>query len=246
MKITIENQLEETDHRHLGQLITYASGLKAKIIIWIVKESREEHRAAIEWLNNNTNNDIGFFLCEIKLLQIDDSKPAVQFVVIEKPNNWAKQSNKQKAKEVMTKTEQLRLEYWTEFMNYASKNKIFEENNFSLLDPNINATNTFASGAQEYIFNITQQRRSKQLIIHLYVALPFFEFLKSEKEEVESKTGLSFEWRNLDNRGAMDVIKDADLDDINKREEQFEWLITKMCSIKQVFLEYKKMFKENQ
>ena len=89
-KIIIENQLEETDHDHLGKLITYASGKDANLVIWVVKKVRSEHRSAIEWLNNNTNEDIGFFLCEIKLYQIGDSLPAPLFSVIERPNDWAK------------------------------------------------------------------------------------------------------------------------------------------------------------
>ncbi|MCQ2438831.1 MAG: hypothetical protein MJ074_03605 [Oscillospiraceae bacterium] len=66
-KIIIENQLEDTNHDHLGKLITYASGKSADIIIWVVKRAREEHKAAIEWLNNHTDEKIGFFLLEIKL-----------------------------------------------------------------------------------------------------------------------------------------------------------------------------------
>lgn len=67
-KIIIEDQMEDTNHDHLGKLITYASGKSADVIIWVVKHAREEHKAAIEWLNNHTNEKIGFFLCEIKLL----------------------------------------------------------------------------------------------------------------------------------------------------------------------------------
>ncbi len=59
--VIIENQLEATNHDHLGKIITYASGLKANVVVWIVREAKEEHRAAIEWLNNNTNNDVNFF-----------------------------------------------------------------------------------------------------------------------------------------------------------------------------------------
>ena len=62
-KIIIENQLEDTNHDHLGKLITYASGKAADIIVWVVKYAREEHKAAIEWLNNHTDDKIGFFLC---------------------------------------------------------------------------------------------------------------------------------------------------------------------------------------
>lgn len=94
-KIIIENQLEATDHDHLGKLITYASGKAAGLVIWVVKKARDEHKAAIEWLNNHTTEDIGFILCEIKLYRIGDSAIAPSFVVIEKPNDWAKEMKQQ-------------------------------------------------------------------------------------------------------------------------------------------------------
>jgi hypothetical protein len=81
-KIIIENQLEDTDHDHLGKLITYASGKGADVVIWVVKHAREEHKAAVEWLNNHTDDKIGFFLCEIKLFQIGDSQIAPAFTVV--------------------------------------------------------------------------------------------------------------------------------------------------------------------
>lgn len=87
-KVVIENQLEATNHDHLGKIITYAAGLDAKTIIWIVKEAREEHIAAIEWLNNNTFKKIGFFLMELHAYTIDDSRPAPMFKIIEKPNDF--------------------------------------------------------------------------------------------------------------------------------------------------------------
>ena len=96
MKIVIENQLEATDHDHLGKLITYASGKAAGLVIWIVKKAREEHRAAIEWLNSHTTEDIGFILCELKLYRIGDSDIAPAFNVIEQPNNWAKEMKQTK------------------------------------------------------------------------------------------------------------------------------------------------------
>ena len=95
-KIVIENQLEVTDHDHLGKLITYASGKGAELVIWIVKKAREEHRAAIEWLNSHTTEDIGFILCEVKLYHIGDSYVAPMFIVIEQPNNWAKEMKQPK------------------------------------------------------------------------------------------------------------------------------------------------------
>ena len=93
-KIIIENQLEDTDHDHLGKLITYASGKDADVVIWVVKHAREEHKAAVEWLNNHTDDKIGFFLCEIKLFQIGDSDIAPSFAVVERPNDWTKEIKK--------------------------------------------------------------------------------------------------------------------------------------------------------
>ena len=108
-KIIIENQLGDTDHDHLGKLITYASGKSADVIIWVVKRAREEHKAAIEWLNYHTDEKIGFFLCEIKLYRIGDSAPAVKFEVVEKPNDWTKEVKKT---EMTGVTQQQRYEYW--------------------------------------------------------------------------------------------------------------------------------------
>lgn len=90
-KIIIENQLGDTDHDHLGKLITYASGKSADVIIWVVKHAREEHKAAVEWLNAHTDDKIAFFLSEIKLYRIGNSEPAVKFEIIEHPNDWAKE-----------------------------------------------------------------------------------------------------------------------------------------------------------
>ena len=88
--IIIENQLECSDHNHLGKIITYASGLNAKVIVWIVKEAREEHRSAIEWLNNITDPDLNFFLIEIHAYKIGNSDPAPKFEIIEEPNGYRK------------------------------------------------------------------------------------------------------------------------------------------------------------
>ena len=90
--VLIENQLEQTNHDHLGKIITYASGLDAAVVVWIVSSAREEHSSAIEWLNKNTTDNLSFFLIEIHVYTIDDSAPAPMFKVIQQPNDFAKRA----------------------------------------------------------------------------------------------------------------------------------------------------------
>ena len=92
--VLIENQLERTDHTHLGQILTYAAGLHACTICWIAKEFTEEHRAAITWLNDITEETVRFFGVEIKLFRIGDSATAPSFDVVCKPNDWSRAVSK--------------------------------------------------------------------------------------------------------------------------------------------------------
>ena len=113
-KVVIENQLEPTNHDHLGKVITYASGVDARVAIWIVREAREEHQRAIDWLNEHTDESLAFFLVQIELWQIDDSKKAPRFEIISKPNEWAKA-----AKQSVSSMNSPSAEFWEQFRNYA-------------------------------------------------------------------------------------------------------------------------------
>lgn len=95
--VAIENQFHRTDHLHLGQLLTYAAGCDAKILIWIVEEARDEHRAAVEWLNRKTGVDTHFYLVAVKIVRIDDSLPAYQFIPVVAPNQWGKEQYRKAA-----------------------------------------------------------------------------------------------------------------------------------------------------
>ena len=121
--IIIENQLENSNHDHLGKLITYASGLNANVIVWIVKKARDEHRSAIEWLNNNTGNNINFFLIEVHAYRIGDSDPAPVFQVIEEPNGFIKNMNHTSGSSSNNKSQSERLIFWNQFNDLlAEKN----------------------------------------------------------------------------------------------------------------------------
>lgn len=115
--VLIENQLERTDHSHLGQLLTYAAGLNAVTIVWIAERFTEEHRAALDWLNAITDESINFFGLEIELWRIADSLMAPKFNAVSKPNNWSKtvsEGTRRLETSAYTKTQQLQLTYWTD------------------------------------------------------------------------------------------------------------------------------------
>jgi len=118
--VLIENQLEKTDHSHLGQLLTYASGLEAVTIIWIAEHFTEEHRATLDWLNEHTDEEINFIGLEVELWRIGDSPIAPKFNIISKPNDWAR-SIKKGATDEVSPHRQVQLKYWTAFKDYMAE-----------------------------------------------------------------------------------------------------------------------------
>ena len=123
--VLIENQLEKTDHTHLGQIMTYAAGLDAVTIIWIAKQFTEEHRAAIDWLNRITDDKFNFFGIEIEAYKIGDSLPAPLFQIVSKPNEWSRSVKKAATTQNLTEAKSLNLEYWTEMKKYFEGNATF-------------------------------------------------------------------------------------------------------------------------
>jgi hypothetical protein len=112
--VLIENQLEKTDHSHLGQLITYAAGLDAVSIVWIAETFSDQHRAALDWLNEQTNESLNFFGLQIELWRIDESPVAPKFNLVSRPNSWTKGGGG-----VGPVKRPERLEYWTKFREYV-------------------------------------------------------------------------------------------------------------------------------
>jgi hypothetical protein len=119
--ILIENQLEKTDHTHLGQLLTYAAGLDAVTIIWIARQFTDEHRATIDWLNRITDEDFDFFGIEVEVYRIGDSLPAPKFQIVSKPNDWSKSVKSSTLPHELTETKTLNLEYWQVMKSYFEK-----------------------------------------------------------------------------------------------------------------------------
>ncbi len=204
IKVIIENQLEMSNHDHLGKIITYASGLDARVIVWIVKEAREEHRSAIEWLNNNTNSNINFFLIEIHAYKIGNSDNAPMFQVIEQPNDFIKNNKSTNSNDTMNKSQSQRLEFWNQFNNFL----IERGKPFNIRKATTDHWYNVAIGTSDAHIDITLVNKDSVIGIELYITnnKELFDKLYQKKDEIEADLGLELDWRRLNNSKASRIV----------------------------------------
>jgi hypothetical protein len=114
--VIVENQLEATDHGHLGQLLTYAGGTDPVNVVWLATRFREEHRAALDWLNTRTNAETRFFGVEINAVCIGDSSPAPLLRLVAQPNDWGKQVKAAAHETAASERALAYQEFWNRFL----------------------------------------------------------------------------------------------------------------------------------
>ena len=235
-KIIIENQLEETDHNHLGKVITYAAGKGAEIIIWIVKKARDEHKQAIEWLNQHTDENIGFFLLEIELWKINDSLPAPKFNIVESPNDWGKIM---KTADNLNETEKLRLNFWQKFKDYAIEQADF--NCFSLRKIAPNHWYNLSVGTSAYHIGLTMNTKEKCIGTEIYIPndKEIFQKFLSQKVEIEKILGDKAEWIEANKACRILVTHPAIFKNNESNwKEYFDWYIKMALKLKQISKEF--------
>lgn len=239
IKVIIENQLEATNHDHLGKLITYASGLDANVVIWIVKEAREEHRSAIEWLNNKTTNELSFFLMEIRAYKIRDSLPAPKFVVVEKPNDFVKTVNTGVDSGELSNAQAERLIFWNRFNEVLiSRNKPF-----NVRKATTDHWYSVALGTSEAHIEVTLVNKTNSIGIEVYIKgnKNLFDKLFNSSEEIENELGFSMEWMRLDHKKASRIIcyiEGLDFDNHENYDELMKRVIDKVIVVRNVFRKY--------
>ncbi|MBM3252730.1 MAG: DUF4268 domain-containing protein [Candidatus Omnitrophica bacterium] len=237
-KIIIENQLETTDHDHLGKLITYASGYEAEIVIWLVKDVREEHRQAIDWLNEHTDENLSFFIIKMELKQIDDSPYAPDFRIISNPNDWAKTIKKSTLDSTLSDTKSTQLEFWTKFKEYALKNrtalrlrKTYPQHWYDI---------SFGSSEAHVCLTINTQNNQIGCEIYINDSKETFSKLHQNKDKIEHELGEKLKWLELPERKASRIrlFKEADINKVDRWEESFKWLQEEAEKFQRVFRKY--------
>jgi len=223
-KIIIENQLEATNHDHLGKIITYASGHGAEYIIWIVKEARKEHQQAVDWLNEHTDDNTNFFLIQMELWKISNSPPAPKFYVIAQPNDWAKEVKKSLETSELSDTKLIQLEFWTQFIVFVN------EHNTSLKtrkpQPQHWYDMSLGSARAHISFTLNTQENSLGCAIYMNDDKELFNFLKTKKEEIEKELGIALDWAELPGKKASRIKLSKNLDIMNQDNwnDAFKWL----------------------
>lgn len=238
-KVIIENQLEMSNHDHLGKVITYASGLDAKVVVWIVKQAREEHRSAIEWLNNNTPENLSFFLIEIHAYQIGDSLCAPKFEVVEKPNGFIKNAKIQSLSGDYKESDGEKIEFWIQF------NEVLVERGkpFNIRKATTHHWYDIAIGTGEAHVALTLVNRDNFVGVELYISdnKSLFDRLFSQKERIEDELGLSPEWQRLDGKKASRIlyrIPGLNFEDHSNYEQLMNEMIDKAVLFMKVFKKY--------
>jgi hypothetical protein len=242
-KIIIENQLEATNHDHLGKLITYASGVGANVVIWIAKQFREEHQQALEWLNENNTENVSFFGVKVFALSIDDGLPAVDFEIIVEPNEWQREI-KIKSNELDERHAKF-LEFFSRLVNTYSEKGL----SWQRLKARPQAGIGFGAGRAGFSMSWAF-RSNNRFSVEMYIdtgnkeeTKAFFDELIKQQDEINKKIP-ELSWERLDNKRASRIVLYKQLSvPIKKLEEEeflslINWAIEKMDLFKKVFPDY--------
>jgi hypothetical protein len=240
--VLIENQLERTDHIHLGQLLTYASGLDAVTIIWIAARFTEEHRAALDWLNKITDDNVRFFGLEVELWCIGGSPAAPKFNLVAKPNGWS-HAVVRAARAIddfaFSDIRNLQRDYW------ARLNTILDG-----ADGPVSGDRKaqpqgwmrFPIGRRGFHLTATMLRGDNRLRVNLLVygaaAKANFHALCTQRDVIERELGWPLEWEALQTQQDSRVsvyLDDADPENQADWPRQHEWLATRLNDLHRVF-----------
>ncbi|MPZ34125.1 MAG: DUF4268 domain-containing protein [Rhodospirillales bacterium] len=239
-RVVIENQFGRTDHRHLGQILTYLAGIEgAKTVVWIAETIQPDHRAAVDWLNANTTDDFSFFAIEIELWRIDGSPPAPRFNVIASPNDWTRTARtaSRRLDGPLPAAHQMRIAYWSSFADYLKA----QNSTFKIRRENRDNWFPFSIGRAGVQINttITQEGRiGVELYMHNDPEKIGYHQLLEQKANIEQDFGEPLEWQDLPGKKAWRIgvfLHGVNPGDPAQFEGLHKWMLEKMGKIRKVF-----------
>jgi hypothetical protein len=228
-KVIIENQLERTNHGHLGQILTYAAGVGARKVVWLAESFRPEHVAALEFLNQNTTEELDFFAVEVELWKIADSPMAPSFNVVVKPNDWSKTGREgARVAAAASPTKQLQHRFWMGLTEYSTTHRA----HFRLQTPKARHWHVATLGRSGFILSFTVSTRGGRLGVELYFdpedAKAQFQRLQEQRASIEQTIGTALDWQELPDKRACRIVvygQDGfDLEDESAWPRAFAWM----------------------
>jgi len=211
--VLIENQLERTDHSHLGQLLTYAAGLQAVMIVWVAARFTEEHRATLDWMNEITDESFRFFGLEVELWRIGESAPAPKFNVVSKPNDWSRnvgRAAKQIETDALTSTRQNQLAFWTMFRDHLNSSG----SALRAQKPSPQHWMNFKVGRSGFVYSATLNSTERRIGVELYInsldPKGDYQRLLAQRAGVESDAGGELQWLENPERKGSKIARYAD------------------------------------
>jgi hypothetical protein len=249
-RVLIENQFGRTDHKHLGQIMTYLAGIEAaKTVVWIAETIQPDHRAAIDWLNNHTDEDFSFFAVEIELWRIDQSPPAPRFNVVASPNDWTRQvrsAARQVGEAALAERHHIRLAYWASFADFLKT----RNSTFRIKRANKDHWFEFPIGRSGFVISATISTDKQRIGVELYIANDplkrAIKALAAQKDAIVGEFGEQLEWQELPGKKASRIAifrRDTDPSDEAARDEQHAWMLSKMERFRDVFAHRVKVLK---
>lgn len=235
--VVIENQFGRTNHDHLGKIVTYSAGLRAATIVWIAETITEEHRQALDWLNENVGQALAFFGLEIQLWRIGDSLPAPQLRIVSSPNEWAKAVQTDDSGEPSDrKLNQLR--FWEELRGAG----MAQRSHLPLRKPQPQHWYVISLGKSGVHLSLTVHISQKRIGCEVFVTGKMgkgaFDLLHAQQADIERELGSGLDWQRLDHRkGARIALykSGVDIDDAGQRQLAIEWLLHTAAKFHTVF-----------
>jgi hypothetical protein len=245
--VLIENQLERTDHTHLGQLITYAAGLNTVTVVWVASRFTDEHRAAMDWLNEVTAEGFSFFALEIELWQIGDSAVAPKFNIVSSPNDWSKkihQAASNVKSGVLTETQAMQLEYWTGFKTYLEDS----DTNIKAGKPYPQHWTNVSMGRSGFSLvgiisqwdSVSESYANQEIRVDLNMydnhAKNYYQQLEALKDTLAAELGENLIWHNPENKKScrISLRKVVEVTNRDRWPEYHEWMKDKMELMRKV------------
>lgn len=240
--VLIENQFGKTDHSHLGQLFTYAAGLDAVSLVWIVEKFTDEHRAAIDWLNRITEEGFHFFGIEIELWTIGESDPAPKFNIVSKPNDWVKtvrEATETRNRSELSEWQQMQYEIWQRYGSYLTE----VGSQFNAPKPSNSLWVGYGIGRSDAALIVQFTKAEAQVYVQLASNKhpDWYQKLECQQDVIESEIAALIDeelyWAERDGlkHSHIGVSKEFDVTNRDNWPEIFEWMETRMAGIKAAF-----------